>query len=279
MTHRAPGRKSSLVGLTAIALVVFSALAPSAFAQLDTSQIPSTSDSIGTVTDTVTDTTDTVTDTTEPVTDTVTDTTDPVTGTTDPITDTVKDTTGEVGGVVDETGKTVDDTTETTTYSDAKKSVDNTTGGTGTTVIGTIDDTTESVTNPLLNVKDADGDGKISKAERNFDGVSEKGAASGGDFAGHTARDRGKLAALSAAEKSSRKGFAPISTLVEAPQRESFFDQLAQAAGDAVQKLAFPLGLALMVGAFLIVQGRIDRKDAKLALAPIDSEQDLLSFQ
>jgi hypothetical protein len=34
----------------------------------------------------------------------------------------------------------------------------------------------------------------------------------------------------------------------------------------------------MLVGAFLMVQNRIDRKDPKLALAPVDSEHDLLSF-
>lgn len=273
MTQRAPGRKSCLVGLTAIALVAFSAVAPSAFAQLDTSPIPTASDPIGTVTDTTGTTTDTVTETTNPVTDTVTDTTDTTTGT-------ITDTTNPVGRVVEETGKTVDDTTDTNTYSDTRKTVDNTTSGTGSTVNETINDAGGSLSNPVLSFKDADGNGKMSKAERNFNGVAKKEAVSGGQFAGErTARDRGKLAALTAAEKSSRRGFAPISAAIEMPERESFFDQLTQAAGEAAQKLAFPLALALMVGAFLIVQGRIDRKDAKLALAPIDSEQDLLSFQ
>jgi hypothetical protein len=70
------------------------------------------------------------------------------------------------------------------------------------------------------------------------------------------------------------------SALVEAPESHTpLLTQLAQAAGAAAEKLAFPLALGLMVVAFLMVQGRIDRKDAKLALAPIDAEQELLSFQ
>ena len=84
---------------------------------------------------------------------------------------------------------------------------------------------------------------------------------------------------LAKVEKDSRvQGTAPVSAIAP-PPRETFLTQLADAAVEATKKLAFPLGLALMVGAFLMVQGRIDRKDAKLALAPIDSEQDLLSFQ
>ena len=39
---------------------------------------------------------------------------------------------------------------------------------------------------------------------------------------------------------------------------------------------AFPLGLLALVGAFLLVQHRIDRRDPKLALAPVT--QPLLEF-
>jgi type VI protein secretion system component VasF len=39
---------------------------------------------------------------------------------------------------------------------------------------------------------------------------------------------------------------------------------------------AFPLGLLALLGAFLLVQHRIDRRDPKLALAPIT--QTLLEF-
>jgi hypothetical protein len=36
--------------------------------------------------------------------------------------------------------------------------------------------------------------------------------------------------------------------------------------------VAFPIALALLVIGFLLVQGWIDRKDPKLALAPVGSE-------
>jgi hypothetical protein len=42
--------------------------------------------------------------------------------------------------------------------------------------------------------------------------------------------------------------------------------------------VVFPLALALLVAAFLLVQNRVDRKDPKLALAPISSTQGLLGF-
>ena len=53
---------------------------------------------------------------------------------------------------------------------------------------------------------------------------------------------------------------------------------LSQAAFTTAHKLSFPLGLTLLVIAFLGVQGRLDRRDPKLRLAPIDSKHDLLPF-
>jgi len=45
---------------------------------------------------------------------------------------------------------------------------------------------------------------------------------------------------------------------------------------DVVKGLTFPLALALIVGAFLLAQDRIDRRDPKLALAPLGP--DILPF-
>ena len=59
---------------------------------------------------------------------------------------------------------------------------------------------------------------------------------------------------------------------------ESVIAQIGRVAGEAIEKAAFPIALMLLVGGFLMVQNRIDRKDPKLALAPVDSERDLLIF-
>jgi hypothetical protein len=59
---------------------------------------------------------------------------------------------------------------------------------------------------------------------------------------------------------------------------DSVISQIGRVAIEAIEKAAFPIALMLMVGAFLMVQNRIDRKDPKLALAPVDSERDLLIF-
>jgi hypothetical protein len=49
--------------------------------------------------------------------------------------------------------------------------------------------------------------------------------------------------------------------------------QVARAVSVAAPKTAFPLGLVLLVGAFLAVQNRIDRNDPKLALAPVHGDR------
>ena len=57
--------------------------------------------------------------------------------------------------------------------------------------------------------------------------------------------------------------------------RQGLFDQIGSLGIEAV--LAFPLALALIVLLFVAVQNRIDRKDPKLALAPV--APDLLRFE
>jgi len=55
------------------------------------------------------------------------------------------------------------------------------------------------------------------------------------------------------------------------------FDRIGSLAIQAAKELAFPLALAVIVLLFVAVQNRIDRKDPKLALAPITP--DLLRFE
>jgi uncharacterized membrane protein YtjA (UPF0391 family) len=49
----------------------------------------------------------------------------------------------------------------------------------------------------------------------------------------------------------------------------SLFGRIGGAAAEAAKQVAFPLALALVVVAFLMVQNRLDRRDPKLASAPI----------
>jgi hypothetical protein len=59
--------------------------------------------------------------------------------------------------------------------------------------------------------------------------------------------------------------------------QQGLFDRIGSAAIQAAKALAFPLALTLIVLLFVMVQNRIDRKDPKLALAPI--APDLLRFE
>src|SRR5438034_4043969 len=49
----------------------------------------------------------------------------------------------------------------------------------------------------------------------------------------------------------------------------SLVGRIGGAAAEAAKQVAFPLALALIVVAFLLLQHRLDRRDPKLALAPI----------
>lgn len=59
----------------------------------------------------------------------------------------------------------------------------------------------------------------------------------------------------------------------------SSIGNLARTAGKAVQEFAFPLTLAIAVLLFLLFQGELDRRDPKLAYAPVDSTKDMVSFE
>ena len=56
----------------------------------------------------------------------------------------------------------------------------------------------------------------------------------------------------------------------------SLFRRIGGAAAEAAKQVAFPLALALVVIAFLMVQNRLDRRDPKLASAPM--APDVLRF-
>jgi hypothetical protein len=49
-------------------------------------------------------------------------------------------------------------------------------------------------------------------------------------------------------------------------------------AAEAAKTFAFPLLLAILVIVFLLVQHWIDKKDPKLAMAPVHSNHDLARF-
>jgi hypothetical protein len=62
-----------------------------------------------------------------------------------------------------------------------------------------------------------------------------------------------------------------------APSDDSL-DSIRQTLSGSTETLAFPLLLLVVLGTFLLVQARLDRSDPKLALAPVDADDDILTF-
>ena len=102
------------------------------------------------------------------------------------------------------------------------------------------------------------GDRPRSRSQADFDAAGPVGTA---------ARERGRAGEAAA---------APRQTAAEAP---GTLQRIARAVGESGRRLAFPIALGLFATAFLLVQGRIDRRDPKLALAPVDSRHDVLPFR
>jgi hypothetical protein len=59
----------------------------------------------------------------------------------------------------------------------------------------------------------------------------------------------------------------------------SLLEQIKRRAAELLQAAAFPLILILVIGAFLMIQNRIDSSDPKLALSAIDADQNYLTFR
>lgn len=68
---------------------------------------------------------------------------------------------------------------------------------------------------------------------------------------------------------------APTQPDAETRSQPSIFVLAGRLAKEVSEKAAFPIFLLVVVGIFLTIQGRIDRKDPKLALAPVYAEPDL----
>jgi hypothetical protein len=72
--------------------------------------------------------------------------------------------------------------------------------------------------------------------------------------------------------------FESASALVDGPEL-GLADRIWRGLIDAGERFAFPLILAAGAMAFLLVQGRIDRREPKLTAAPVDSRDDLVLFR
>jgi len=227
-----------------------------------------------------------------PGTDIVTDTTGTIDTTTGTVTDTVDTTTGTVTDTVDTTTGTIDDSTGGA-VSDTTKTVTDATGGTGSgSTTGTIEDLLDggSGSTPTLN----------DLTSNVINDIVDQGAAKGLSPAAAEGWIEGKKMADLANADRAAAALVSLSLLIEdlasiiaeagsgsstgaeiqlSSDSYSPFAEAGRVAVAAAKALAFPLALALLVVAFLTVQGRIGRKDPKLVLAPVDGAQDSLTFE
>ncbi|HWL66431.1 MAG TPA: hypothetical protein VNP73_10695 [Actinomycetota bacterium] len=248
-------RFASLAALLCVALLVLSPTP--AYAQID-------------VGDTVDDATDAVEDTVEDATETVEDTVDDATETVDEATDTVDRATDEEGPVqeaVDTVTGTVDDATggRTKPVTDVLR---DTTGG----ALKTVDKTVEDIV-----------DGVMASQGPQFAPGSTRGSVRGQRV---TANDRvkagrsfGDTGTDDIADPATGTSADPIeNTSVVTPRSPEAGGTLGQIER-IVRALAFPMILLVLIAGFLVIQGRLDRNDPKLTLAPLDVDEEYLSFR
>ncbi len=210
------------------------------------------------VTDAVEDAADPVEDAVEEpvedVTDAVEDAADPVEDVTDPAVDTVEDTTDPLDDAIEPVTDAVTDVVD-----DVTASVDDAVDGSGGTV--------------------GSGLGGDSKAEAPTFGTGDSGSAAGTGVGGdgvdgsETAPGRSTLPDATTFEAE------PARASTKSPADSSLLEDIVRNITGVATRLAFPLALALVVLAFLAVQDHLDRKDPKLALAPVDSLQEYMSFR
>ena len=198
----------------------------------------------------------------------------------------VDEVTGGAGGVVDEVVDTVDGATDPVeevvdTVTGGVKDVTDEAGNNATTIVDKVNQTLGGLT----------GDSSVGVPTLPGADGSAPGATLGGggrtpDVAG--VQTRRELAGL--ARTISPDGFAgtdglaaPAPAAAASTARDgaapSMIERIARSAAGVAERLAFPMLLAFAVGAFVLLQNRVDRKDPKLALAALDADEELLGFE
>lgn len=177
---------------------------------------------------------------------------------------------GLVGGVVNTIDKTVEKSKETVTEVTEATSDTLGTVGSGTLegVVGAVEGTVGKVGKDL-------GDKDVKK-QRNTRPAATRTATNPATVLGNSLAD---------ALRSDAKTITPVisrstdtTTVASAPVNQSLVEQIGKIAAEAVKQAAFPIALILLVVGFLMIQNRMDSRDPKLALAPVDSQHDSLSF-
>lgn len=181
--------------------------------------------------------------------------------------DPIKDTLDKVNDTVNSPEKTINETTEDPS------------GSVGGTVGGITNATEDGVNDISKGLAGKDGKDRTSSKNRKTTGGVTTGS---GRFGTEAYRDKVFARALAAREADGKNHAPSILTSrtdsTTTAAAAGVIAQIGQVAAEAAEQAAFPLVLTLLVIAFLVGQNRIDSRDPKLALAPIDSDQDLLSF-
>jgi hypothetical protein len=185
---------------------------------------------------------------------------------------------GSEGGLLDPIGNVVDETVTNTvevvkdTGDKTVDKVQDVANHAGQTVTNITDSAEETVKNVIK--KPRDSRDRSPNKGRDRSTSSPRADRAGSDV---------KVFGSSLADSMQRDAKNPVlvSSSSDAPTvaaSDSLVEQIARGALAAAQQAAFPLLLTMLVAGFLMVQNRIDRSDPKLALAPVDSDHDLLSF-
>ena len=180
-----------------------------------------------------------------------------------------KETVEDAGNTVDQVDEAVEDTVDHTT-----EQVDETVSDTEKTVQDTVRDVAgppgSTPTDPST-PKDTVKGGATEKGSRNPGRDSRSGSADRGES---SSDPRPTVRAPATNPLSSPAGASHTDAL--GPATASQPVDLAQTPAEIAKLFVFPLLLSAIVVAFLLMEGRLDRSDPKLALAPLDTE--MLSF-
>jgi len=181
---------------------------------------------------------------------------------------------GLVGGIIGGTKDVVEKTVESGKegLEEVVKDTGDTLGNVGSDTLGGIVGTVEEAVVGTAGKNKKDRKTGTEGATRTTSPTTNGSVVLGKDLAGALRADGQALAAAI----DDGRSFSVVPVAV--PAEESLVTQIGRIATEALQQAAFPLALIVLVIAFLMVQNRLDRKDPKLALAPVDSEHDLLSF-
>jgi hypothetical protein len=189
----------------------------------------------------------------------------------------VSDTVGDVTDTVEDVTAPIDDTVDAvddvaTGVNETVKKAAGKVGGGVEDVTGSLGDTTGGLS------------GGAAKTVKRL-APTEGSVTVGKSTVGASALDSHVKAGVTRAQRSGSdtpsgdlSGLQALETETQRDQ-SSVLQNLAETLTAVAKQLAFPTALILLVGGFLMMHGRVDRKDPKLALAPIDSAQEYISFK